>query len=91
MTWHRHPMNMRLKMGVGKDGRLIFFDCGNIADNGASIVTGRRLHSLRVRRLSLSTGFKGFATIASWCTRTQQSAAHSGGSEIYRCGSPWRV
>ena len=34
-TRHRHPMNIRLKVGARKDGKLIFFDSTNIVDNGA--------------------------------------------------------
>ena len=32
---HRHSMNMQLKIGAGKDGKLVFFDCKNVVDNGA--------------------------------------------------------
>lgn len=32
---HRHPMNIQLKVGARKDGKLIFFDCKNVVDNGA--------------------------------------------------------
>ncbi len=35
VTRHRHAMNIRLKIGAQKDGRLIFFDSSNIVDNGA--------------------------------------------------------
>ncbi|MGD0489136.1 MAG: xanthine dehydrogenase family protein molybdopterin-binding subunit [Syntrophorhabdales bacterium] len=32
---HRHPMNIKLRIGAKKNGRLIFFDAQNIVDNGA--------------------------------------------------------
>lgn len=57
-TRHRHSMNIRLKVGVRKDGRLIFFDCNNVVDNGAynsrgpaiTVYAGQALASLyRVR------------------------------------------
>ena len=34
-TRHRHPMNIWLKAGALKNGKLIFFDCKNVVDNGA--------------------------------------------------------
>jgi len=35
VTRHRHPMNIWLKVGARKDGKLILFDCKNVVDNGA--------------------------------------------------------
>lgn len=32
---HRHSMNIQLKVGARKDGKLILFDCKNVVDNGA--------------------------------------------------------
>ena len=32
---HRHPMNIRLKIGARKDGKFLFFDAKNVVDNGA--------------------------------------------------------
>jgi 4-hydroxybenzoyl-CoA reductase subunit alpha len=32
---HRHPMNIQLKVGARRDGKLIFFDAKNVVDNGA--------------------------------------------------------
>jgi 4-hydroxybenzoyl-CoA reductase alpha subunit len=34
-TRHRHPMNIRLRIGAQKDGKFIFFDAENVVDNGA--------------------------------------------------------
>ena len=34
-TRHRHPMNIRLKIGARKDGKFLFFDAKNVVDNGA--------------------------------------------------------
>ncbi len=51
VTRHRHPMNIRLKAGARKDGRLVFFDCRNIVDNGAfnsrgPLLTAASAHAL---------------------------------------------
>jgi 4-hydroxybenzoyl-CoA reductase alpha subunit len=32
---HRHPMNIHLKVGARRDGKLVFFDAKNVVDNGA--------------------------------------------------------
>jgi 4-hydroxybenzoyl-CoA reductase alpha subunit len=32
---HRHPMNISLKIGARRDGKLVFFDARNVVDNGA--------------------------------------------------------
>jgi len=32
---HRHPMNIHLRVGAKRNGKLVFFDAANIVDNGA--------------------------------------------------------
>jgi 4-hydroxybenzoyl-CoA reductase alpha subunit len=32
---HRHPMNIKLRIGAQKNGKLVFFDAENVVDNGA--------------------------------------------------------